>query len=847
MNHLITTISAVIALTASSTASPDFKLDWDQTPDQQWTGPSTWANRLQDWNVHQNRVECTPNRNLPMRTLHLLSHDVEAANGSIELNVDLGRLDQETTQATGGAAGFLIGAGRGKMDYRAASIVHQVPGPGAGLFTGVDLQGRVFIHDNELGVYGYDDLKPLAQSKAQPKLSSGTVKLSCSATKQSNGTWKIEVTAKSADGKQSSTVSGEVPEERILGNLALVANPGGKNKDYARFWFDNWAGKGEGLKAHTDRSFGPVAGTQYTVSRRILKINAQMVPLPAKRLKGAILEVKKDGKWQKIATTDIDPVSFTALFRVENWDDTQDVPYRVTAPMPASDEQAWGGTIRRNPREKEEFAVAAFTGNHNFCKQIAAGPRHNKGRKGSWIEGSWFPHADLVDSISAQNPDLLFFSGDQVYEAASPSFPDRAAAELDYLYKWYLYVWAFRDLTCDIPTVSIPDDHDVFQGNFWGQGGRAAKRQNDGGYVYPAEFVKMVERTQTDNLPDPYDPTPVEQGIGVYYTGLNWGPMSFAIIEDRKFKTGPDSDEVKSGDKSKLVLLGGRQMKFLNEWVGDWSDGAAMKASLTATIFAQLHTWRNKDGSIEQDKDTNGWPVAGRNEALRSLRKGYTLMIGGDQHLATTAHHGVDEFGDSGWSICVPSIANYFPRSWKPIKAGMNRKPGQPEWAGDHHDSWGNKVSMYAVANPGKESGHKPELLHDRVPGYGIIRFNQKTRNIEMANWPRYATVGKGEPYEGWPVTVSQQSNYGRNPVAYLPEIFSEKTNPVVKVIEKKSGELVYALRINGNKFTPGVFAEGEYTVKVGEPDTKEWAVLSVKTGAKQETINLGENDFDAE
>lgn len=846
MNYLITSLSAFIGLATSSLAAPDFKLDWDQTPDRQWTGANTWANRLQDWRVTNGRLECVPNRNIPMRTIHLLSHDLKAGGDSLNLTVDLGRLDAGSLALTGSSAGFLLGVGNGKMDYRAAALVHQVPGTGAGIFVGVDFKGRVFIHDNEHGVYGYDDVSPIAVSKEGAPLLAGSVSLKCQVRKKSNGTWQIKVDASSADRKSVTSVEGEVPAVRMTGNIALAANPGGKRKQaHGQFWFDNWIGTGNCLTKHVDRSFGPVVGTHYTVNRRVLKINAQLVPLPAERLKNeATLEIQKNGKWEKVATAKVDPASYTALFRVKKWDDSQKVAYRVMAPKLAAGEMPWGGTIQRNPRDKEDFVVAAFTGNHNMSKSIGAGSRHNKGRKGNWIKGAWFPHTDIVANVSKHKPDLLFFSGDQVYEAASPSFPDRSNTQLDYLYKWYLYMWAFREMTCDIPTVCIPDDHDVYQGNFWGQGGRAAKRQNDGGYVYPAEFVKMVERTQTANLPDPYDPTPVEQGIGVYYTGLNWGPMSFAVLEDRKFKTGPDSEEVKSGDKSKLVLLGDRQISFIENWVGDWSDGAEMKASLTATIFAQLHTWRNKDGSIEQDKDTNGWPVRGRNQALRSLRKGYTLMIGGDQHLATTAHHGIDEFGDSGWSICVPSIANYFPRSWIPLKAGENRQPGQPEWAGNHHDSWGNKVTMYAVANPGKVSGYEPKALHDKVPGYGIIHFYQKDRKIEMANWPRYATVGNGEPYEGWPITVSQQSNYGRKPAAWLPTIVSEKSNFVVQVIEKDTNKLVYALRINGKEFKPGVFAEGAYILKVGEPDTGKWKEYTVKSGDKQPALKFTENDF---
>jgi alkaline phosphatase D len=121
------------------------------------------------------------------------------------------------------------------------------------------------------------------------------------------------------------------------------------------------------------------------------------------------------------------------------------------------------------------------------------------------------------------------------------------------------------------------------------------------------------------------------------------------------------------------------------------------------------------------------------------------------------------------------------------------------------------------------------------MPGYGIVRFDQTTRNIKMENWPRYATVDNGEPYPGWPITVSQQSNYGRKPTAWLPELESKMDNPVVKVFKKDSGELVYALRINGKTFQPYIFEEGEYTVKVGDPDADQWEVRTFKSSAKKD------------
>ena len=37
---------------------------------------------------------------------------------------------------------------------------------------------------------------------------------------------------------------------------------------------------------------------------------------------------------------------------------------------------------------------------------------------------------------------------------------------------------------------------------------------DDGGYFKPVEYVQEVERAQTSHLPDPFDPTPVQRGIG---------------------------------------------------------------------------------------------------------------------------------------------------------------------------------------------------------------------------------------------------------------------------------------------------------------------------------------------
>ena len=118
------------------------------------------------------------------------------------------------------------------------------------------------------------------------------------------------------------------------------------------------------------------------------------------------------------------------------------------------------------------------------------------------------------------DPDLIYFSGDQLYESHGGYGLIRDPAEpaiLNYLRKFYMFGWAFREAMKDRPTICIADDHDVFQGNIWGEGGApmqidAGGASSNGGYREPARMVNVVHKTNAAHHPDYYDPTPVQQG-----------------------------------------------------------------------------------------------------------------------------------------------------------------------------------------------------------------------------------------------------------------------------------------------------------------------------------------------
>ncbi|MCF6357574.1 MAG: hypothetical protein L3J54_07180, partial [Draconibacterium sp.] len=61
----------------------------------------------------------------------------------------------------------------------------------------------------------------------------------------------------------------------------------------------------------------------------------------------------------------------------------------------------------------------------------------------------------------------------------------------------------------------------------------------------------------------------------------------------------------------------------------------------------------------------------------------------------------------------------------------------------------------------------------------------------------------------------------------YLPQLkVKGMTDPVVQVINEKTNEIEYTIRIKGNKWQPKVFEKGSYTVKVGDPDLNRWETL---------------------
>jgi hypothetical protein len=467
----------------------------------------------------------------------------------------------------------------------------------------------------------------------------------------------------------------------------------------------------------------------YTVHNNILKLTAQLFPLYPEETREVSLEIKKGNEWQEVQRKMVNELGWSALFRIENWDSDKDFSYRIRHGEKASYE----GLIRKDPKSKEEIVLAALSCNSN----------RDRGDRDKYVR-----------NINFQDPDIVFFAGDQSYDHS-----EHTAA-------WLKFGMQFREVFRNRPCITIPDDHDIGQGNLWGEYGKKASTPagNDGGYFYHPEYVKMVERCQTAHLPDPFDPTTIEQGIGVYYTNLVVGGVDFAILEDRKFKSGPKGKIPQSGprpdhikdsnydpatvDLEGLELLGDRQLEFLDHWGLQNVD--LIKVALSQTGFCGgAHIHGKQDNRLHADMDSNGWPQTGRNKALKAIKEANAVHIAGDQHLATVIQHGIDDFDDGPWAFVVPAIVNnYYSRWWWPEneKAGANSN-GRLPWNGRYLDGFNNKITMHAYVNPDNPSNGA---------GFGLIRFNKENKEVTFECWPRDVDVSAPEAkqFPGFPLTV---------------------------------------------------------------------------------------------
>ena len=484
---------------------------------------------------------------------------------------------------------------------------------------------------------------------------------------------------------------------------------------------------------------------QYSLSRGTVKLSAHTDADPISNEEDARvrLELKRQGEWDVVQEAAIDPLTAMATFRLEGWNPHQAVDYRLV-----SGQSVLTGTLRAEPDGSQPFKLMAVA-----C-----------------INDKWFPYTAAVNQMIDQNPDLVFFAGDQIYESNAGGeviYADDATdvplAMKNYLAKWRKFGLTFRELLKDRPSIMITDDHDVYANDLWGDGGRhMTGDRTSGGYNMHPDWVNAVERTQMWHLPDAASPGPWGDGIRAYFTSLDYGGVSFAILEDRKFKSPPSAvlREAVNDPESKrpnetlevikdphfdtatldgeaLQLLGPDQESFVENWALDVAKHGQLSAVLSQSPMVNIGNYDVRYG----DMDSNGWPQSARNRALRAIAPSKAVMVSGDIHFGTLHQHGIDRWEDGPWSYSLPAFSSKQNRRWGPaVPAQGNAIDGIPG-SGNHHDRFGNKLTVAATA-PG-------------VNGYGMILFDHDQRTIRCEIHPlNEEREPNGESVRGWPHTI---------------------------------------------------------------------------------------------
>ena len=730
--------------------------DWEHRHDRVFLGGGFWANPMEDWRIEEGWAACQTAGG--GRNIHSLLHELTDAGKPFTIFTQVERPEK---LAKDGGAGFRVGTSADIDDHRAACFMNN------GVIAG--LRGDTLL----LG-------------KATQKLPAPVPRQYLLLLVGEPKGDRVELTLSvlgTADGEPIGSLTQSFAKEQLQGNIALVSQfTGAKGRPKAPgYRFRNWQISGDAFTHDPGRAFGPIMWTMYSLSDNrnddgfVMKLTALLGPMGEQDNKKVGLEVKRGGKWEPVTTVDLDLDAWTATFRVANWDQTKAFDYRVVyhekrTASKGQQQHTFAGTIRANPTKP--LRIGALT-----CQNSVG-----------------FPYKPVADNLVKLDTDLLYFSGDQLYEHHGGFGVIRKPADpaiLNYLRKFYMFGWAFREAMANAPTICLPDDHDVFHGNIWGEAGAPLLKgstSSNGGYIQPAKMVNVVHRTNCSHHPDFASPRPVKQDISVYYGDMVYGGVGFAIIADRQWKSGPKKSGNKGGrvdhvtdpkydtstfDKDGLVLLGERQEKFLEQWANDWR-GHTMKVVLSQTVFAGVATHHGGYGGyLVADLDSGGWPQTPRNRAIDLMRPAMPLHICGDQHLASVVQYGVDKQRDSNWAFCTPAITVGYQRWWRPDEVGMpyaNRPAHGLPNSGEYIDGLGNKAYVYAVANPGKNfregGGDRYDLAHRKNSGFGLVTVDTeaKTYTLDCFRFLCDATDGKKDnQFSGWPLTIHQTENKGEN------------------------------------------------------------------------------------
>ena len=758
-------------------------VDWQDVEDRRWPGEEFWANRLQDWSVQDGKLQCAHEfGGGNWRTAHLLTHDLDGRGDRFDVELKL-----DTT--AGGHAGVLLGGGEGKLNYKQASMIQGVPGLGGGFLITTDFErNQLCIRD-----FGTDAEvmlpRPLVKSslKKRPKPGASLV-LVVTGERTDKTTFQITATLKSGEVLLATTIA-TVATDRLIGNVAIVSMGGTQQSPHR---FSGLRLSGDRVAEHLDRAYGPIGGVLYSVAGGDLKVGVQCMSIGKTILTGDVFgkgsrvgvqleQRQSDDSWKAITRpVGVSEPDYYALIRVKGHDRSKPADFRVVMINGPKDAKPYPFHVPAEPTTGELIiggvSCTGDIGRKGLLKKSLLGA--DESFIGIWSPANlWAPFSGITEPLIERKPDIVFFTGDQLYEwwPTSIDMTDAMPAE-DYLYKWLIWHWSFKDVTASVPCLLQTDDHDVWHPNVWGDGSRLMTEGWDhgGGYIKSSYFINMVQRTMCGHNPDAYNAGPSDSGITNYFCTFSYGGVDFALLEDRKFKSAMPS--VKSGAEPKM--LGDSQLKMLAEWA-DAPNKSAARIAVSQTNYVTLNT--NAKGAMFADIDSNGWPKPARDNAVEMFGKAGAFLFTGDQHLASVTRMDTPTSVNGVYQFSQPAGGCIWWRWFYPNEG--QRKDGgpidgKPSYIGQFADGFGNTFEALAVANPGceevmrvyKNTGPKKHILSAQQrdagigtryrihqgEGFGVVHIDKSNDRMTLECWPdKNATMlVPYRQFDGWPIQL---------------------------------------------------------------------------------------------
>ncbi len=835
--HMVLYIAFLLTETPTHEVSKK-TFDWNTTPNQTWLGNDFWANPLQDWRVENGQIECLVQKH--NRNIRLLGYVLDSSANSFSCSVKVGCLTDNLPISNDTFIGWELGC-KGEFEHYKDDVVK-----GKGWRVGISTDGQLFLN----GI----------QKETHIDFTQQTVYFILKGSIDINQRYLLRLEIKDVETQAllGFIEQRNVPSQYLEGHMGFVVDfpkdcfSSAFNERKPSIYLDNFNIYGQKWKEQKEKQFKDVLFAKYTLDNNQLHLSAQLPPIAVSDDFKVFLDIQQNNIWQNIATSLVDQDAKTAVFNIDNWDITRDTPYRIYTNVDAPNYLE--GTIKKVPFNTPiKLATISCIGGHAF------------------------PYTTAIEHINAHEPDFLFFAGDQIYEFdnlyenANPSTPLDVAV-LNYFYKWIQYGWAFQEMLANTPSVLLVDDHDVYQGNLWGNSGISPNKPKseltpeDGGFNMGKDFVNIVQKTQVSHLPPTASPT-TTNGIDNYFGQLDWAGISFAMLEDRKFKStlpAPSEALVSADDKiltkrfdtDDVQLLGEEQLAFLENWATTWTENTWLKVALSQTIFSQLTTTADRKEQKKpleineyvnnrqwyKDFDSNGWPQTGRNKALEILRSCGALHLCGDQHLGITAQYGIQAWKDANFVLSAPALSNVYPRTWYPPERGLNVYRGTAKNIGDFRDGFNNHVTVKAVYNQ-YPTGREPASWFDKGVGYGIVELIPKEQKVNLAVWSLHQDPNalNAKPCKGWPVRIHRNENLGLKASFNLPQIRSKVEQVVIKVIHESSNELEYVLSFDDPLIDlPKVRQEGFYRIELmslGDGQTKVFSNIEAASQVVEQVL----------